>query len=112
MVRYYALIVCFFYCSICKGQDMLPPVGEWREHLPYNSTIDVTAGNGIVYAATPFSVFSVNTIENSIERFSRVTGLSETGVSTIQYDVLNDKLVIAYKNSNVDIIYRNDIYNI
>lgn len=91
---------------------MLPPIGEWREHLPYNSVIDVTAGKGMVYAATPYSVFSVTVADNTIERMSRVTGLNETGVNTIQYDKENDKLVIAYANSNIDIIYRNDIYNI
>ncbi|OSZ73779.1 hypothetical protein CAP36_17400 [Chitinophagaceae bacterium IBVUCB2] len=91
---------------------MLPPIGEWREHLPYNSTIDVTAGNGKVYAATPYSIFSVAVAGKLIERYSRVTGLNETGINAIQYDVVNDKLVIAYKNSNIDIIYRNDIFNI
>lgn len=94
------------------AQDPVPPIGQWREHLPYNSAIDVTAGNGIVYCATPYSLFSVKTIENSIERYSRVTGLNETGISTIKYDGANEKLFIAYSNSNVDIIYRNDIYNV
>ena len=50
--------------------------------------------------------------QRSVERLSRVTGLSETGISAIKYDVANSKLFIAYTNSNIDIIYRNDIYNI
>jgi len=95
----------------CRAQDPLPPVGEWREHLPYNNAIDVTAGNGKLYCATPYSLFSVNN-ENLIERYSRVTGLSETGVSAIKYDETTQKLFIAYTNSNIDIIYRNDIYNV
>ncbi|MBL7749407.1 MAG: hypothetical protein JNM19_18345, partial [Chitinophagaceae bacterium] len=94
------------------AQDPLPPVGLWREHLPYNSAIDVTAGNGIVYCATPYSLFSVNNIENSIERYSRISGLNETGISAIQFDIANNKLFIAYSNSNIDILYRNDIYNV
>ena len=43
---------------------------------------------------------------------SRITGLNETGVSGICYDELHDKLFIAYRNSNIDIIYRNDIFNV
>ncbi len=43
---------------------------------------------------------------------SKITGLSETGISTIMYDEINQKLLIAYSNSNIDIIYRNDIFNI
>ncbi len=89
-----------------------PPIGLWREHLPYNSAMDLTAGNGKVYCATPYSLFSVNVADNLVERWSRVTGLSETGISAIQYDQPAEKLFIAYSNSNIDIIYRNDIYNI
>lgn len=89
-----------------------PPIGQWREHLPYNSAIDVTAGNGKIYCATPYSLFSVNNTDNVVERFSRVTGLNETGVRAIKYDEINKKLFIAYTNSNIDIIYRNDIYNV
>ncbi len=43
---------------------------------------------------------------------SRITGLSETGISAIHYDKTNEKLVVAYSNSNIDIIYRNDIINV
>lgn len=94
------------------AQQPLPPIGQWREHLPYNSAIDVTAGEGKVYCATPYSLFSVNISNNMVERLSRVTGLNETGISTIQYDETNKKLFIAYNNSNIDVIYRNDIYNV
>ncbi len=95
-----------------EGQLPLPPVGQWREHLPYNSAIDVTAGGDKIWCATPYSLFSVNLLDNSIERQSRITGLNETGISAIKYDETNNKLFIAYSNSNIDIIYRNDIYNV
>lgn len=94
------------------AQDPVPPIGQWREHLPYNSAIDLTAGDGKVYCATPYSLFTVNVADNSIERLSRISGLNETGVNAIQYDEANKKLLIAYSNSNIDIIYRNDIYNV
>ncbi|MGB3006503.1 MAG: two-component regulator propeller domain-containing protein [Chitinophagaceae bacterium] len=97
---------------VVSAQDPLPPVGLWRDHLPYKSAVDVTAGNGKVFCATPYSLFSVNINDNVIERFSKINGLSETGISSIKYDEINEKLLIAYSNSNIDIIYRNDIYNI
>jgi hypothetical protein len=84
----------------------------WREHLPYNSAIDLTAGDAKIYCATPYSLFSVQIAGNDVERYSRVTGLNETGISAIKYDEANKKLFVAYTNSNIDIIYRNDIYNV
>jgi hypothetical protein len=74
--------------------------------------IDLAGGNEKVYCATSYSLFSVDRKDNSIERMSRVTGLSETGISAICYDRENEKLFIAYSNSNIDIIFRNDIINL
>jgi hypothetical protein len=84
----------------------------WREHLPYNSAIDVAAGDDKIYCATPYSLFFIDQSGNSIERMSRVTGLNETGISAINYNEATHKLFIAYSNSNIDILYRNDIYNV
>jgi hypothetical protein len=111
-VRYFIFITFFLISASLTAQQPLPPIGQWREHLPYNSAIDVTAAKDKVWCATPYSLFSVNISDNSIERVSRITGLSETGMSAIRYDEINDKLFIAYNNSNIDIIYRNDIYNV
>ena len=104
--------ILFFPTQLLLAQQSFPPIGQWQEHLPYNSAIDITASSDKMYCATPYSLFSVNVNDNSIERMSRMTGLSETGVSTILYDGINSKLFIVYTNSNIDIVYRNDIYNV
>jgi hypothetical protein len=111
-VRHFFLIFLICVGFKCYSQDPIPAIGLWREHLPYNSAIDVTAGEGKVYCATPYSLFSVNVTDRSTERYSRVTGLNETGISTIRYDQVSKKLFIAYSNSNIDIIHRNDIHNV
>lgn len=94
------------------AQDGLQGLGMWREHLPYNSAIDVTSSSSRVYAATPYSIFSVALNGDDIERMSRITGLSETGISTIRMDAATGKLVIAYTNSNIDIIEGATVHNI
>lgn len=95
-----------------KAQELPVPVGQWREHLPYNSAIDLAAGNTRVFCATPYSLFSVQLNEPVIERFSRVTGLSETGIRTICMNADRDKLLVAYSNSNLDILLNGRVYNI
>jgi hypothetical protein len=94
------------------AQNRLPPIGMWREHLPYHSAIDVTASDKKIYCATPFSLFSVDISTGEVERFSKVAGLSETGISTITYDPISKKLLIAYANSNIDVIDEKGFYNI
>lgn len=84
----------------------------WREHLPYQSALDVTASDKKIYCATPFSLFNVDIATKEVERMSRVSGLSETGISTIQFDPVSKQLFIAYTNSNIDVIDAKGIHNI
>jgi hypothetical protein len=90
----------------------LPAVGAWREHLPYGSAVAVAATETKIFCATPSSLFSVSPESGEVERFSKVSGLSETGVSTIAYDGVLKKLVVAYSNSNIDVIGENGIANV
>jgi len=69
-------------------------------------------GNNEIFCATPFSIFSIDLSDNSVSRMSRVNGLHETGISAIEYDAINNKLFIGYKTSNIDIVYRSDVFNI
>jgi hypothetical protein len=104
--------ILFFTGCCVHAQSNLPAIGEWREHLPYNSAIDVSAGNNRIYCATPYSLFSVSASGDNIERFSRINGLNETGVSCIRFDENGNKLVIAYSNSNIDVLKGNSVFNI
>src|ERR1700682_4439964 len=92
-----------FFISYCSPAQ-IPPIGNWREHLPYHQAIAVLASAEKLYCATPYSLFSVDIQENSIERISKINGLSEVGISTMQYDTQETKLIIAYSNSNIDVL--------
>ncbi len=108
----FTLFTLFSFLSKVISQDSIPPIGQWRDHLPYHSAIDLSAGNNKIFCATPYSVFSIDLSENSVSRMSRINGLHETGVSAISYNETSDKLFIGYRNSNIDIVYRNDIFNV
>ena len=108
----YWLIFLIFSCLRTSGQTNFPPIGEWREHLPYQGTIDVTASDNKVYAATPYSLFSIELSTKEINRISKVAGLSETGISAIKFDPVSKKLFIAYTNSNIDVLDEKGIHNI
>ena len=84
----------------------------WREHLPYQGSIDVTASSNKIYAATEYSLFSIDRQTDEVTRLSKVSGLSETGISAIEFDALSNKLYIAYSNSNIDIIDNAGIHNV
>ncbi len=100
-----------FVFSLSQAQNVA--IGQWRVHLPYNQGLAVAeAGNKIYCAARNGGLFSYNKIDNSIEKLSKINGLSDVNVTNLRYNKNIDALLIAYDNSNMDIIKNNSILNI
>jgi ligand-binding sensor domain-containing protein len=106
---------CAFFLTlmlIVNGAISQIPVGDWREHLPYQQASALVANTEKIFCATPYALFSIDIRENSIDRLNKMNGLTEVGVSSIGLDDQSGKLVIAYLNSNIDIVYKNSVFNI
>ena len=87
-------------------------VGSWRDHLPYSQAFLVTEGMNKVYCATGAGLFYFNKTDNSINRLTRIQGLSDFSVSALGFDQASGTLVIAYSNGNLDLLASNIITNI
>jgi hypothetical protein len=100
-----------FLLSVCitKGQNI--PIGEWLDHLPYKTTVSVTASDENVYCATPYSLFYYNKNDNSVNRMTRISGLSDIGISVIGFNKEMNTLLVAYSNANIDLVKDNAIIN-
>lgn len=82
------------------------PIGQWREHLNYQTTFQVVKGDKI-YAATEAALFAVDT-DSEITRYNKINQLNDIGVQQIGWDPTNQQLIVAYKNSNLDFL-KNDL---
>jgi hypothetical protein len=105
------LVISLILCCSALAQD-IPPIGNWREHLPYQTAIAISRTSTGIYAATPYSVFSIDLEENSINRLSKINGLSEASIQTIACDPASDQVVIAYTTGNIDIVHNQTVRNI
>lgn len=97
------------YTSVVSAQTA---IGEWRDHFPYNSTLNVVEGNDKVYAATEFGVFSYDLQDNSIERLTKINALSDAGISAMEWNSNLNVLVVGYGNGNLDVIREGRTVNI
>lgn len=105
------LIVCIFLAlqaTVAQGIA----IGEWRVHLPYAESHSVAHAGDLVYCASEVGLFYYNTTDNSIATLSKVEGLSDVGFSKIGFDDNTNTLLIAYTNTNIDLIQNNQIINI
>lgn len=111
-MRNILLSALFIILFISKSTAQIP-IGQWREHLPYNQAIAVAEdGFDRVYVATPFSLFYYSRADESINKISSVNRLSDIGVSTIAFDKEQKTLVVGYENGNLDLMKNDVIYNL
>jgi len=87
-------------------------IGQWKSYLPHNAAKYVTQSDEKIIYATDLSIFTIDKEDESIEYISKVEGLSETGISAIEYDNFNDQLIIVYDNSVIDIVKDDEIIGI
>lgn len=99
--------ICIY--NLLLAQNHIEPIGNWREHLPFQHCIQVVDGDK-VYAATDEAVFSV--ASNQMSRYTKITGLNDMGIADIAWDATTSQLVIAYTNSNIDLIKGSIVKNL
>jgi len=104
------LIALLLSVSYCQSQDA--PLGQWKDYFSYQDGLTVCEGGGNVYCCTSSGVFAYNLSDNSVQRYNKVTGLSDIGCTVARYNALTNTLVIGYSNGNIDLLSNNRITNI
>ncbi|MDQ3046433.1 MAG: hypothetical protein M3R27_02720 [Bacteroidota bacterium] len=87
-------------------------IGSWKDHLSYTSALAVAEGDNKVFCVTRGGVFVLNKNDNSLERLSKVNSLSDVEATNVNFNPYNNKVVIVYKNSNVDLLQNGQIINL
>lgn len=79
-------------------------VGQWVDHLSYNYTNSVAKVGNTVYVSNGQGLAKYNTTDNSIEKMTKIEGLSDVGVQLVRKCDANDALIVIYSNTNIDVI--------
>ncbi len=111
MLRFHLFIFMLFFNISSYAQNSA--IGAWNEHLPYIHGKIVADGNNKVFCATDDGLFAYLKEDFSLQRYSKLSGLNDFGVSTIEYSSTYKTLIIAYSNSNIDLVNDNgSVYNL
>lgn len=79
-------------------------LGQWRTHLPYRYCNLAEVTDDRVFCSTTGGLFTYSLVDNSIEKLSKIDGLSDVGVASMRWSDEKELLILAYQNSNIDII--------
>lgn len=83
------------------------PIGTWQSHVSYRSAKHLLKINNKIFCSTYNGLFSIDPADNKVINYSKVNGLSDTGISSMAYDSLENLLILAYRSGNLDLVYLN-----
>ncbi|TDO02802.1 putative secreted protein (Por secretion system target) [Sunxiuqinia elliptica] len=109
MKQFYLLL-----CLVCLsfGVQAQIGVGEWRDHLSYTSALQTIEANNKVYCITTGGLFTYDLADNSLQKFNQINGLSDVRPVQMAYGEAAEVVVLAYENSNLDLIFEQEVFNI
>jgi hypothetical protein len=112
-MKLYSIKIMWVFCLLLavkiNGQI---PNNSWRDHLPYTNAFQLAEVENSIFCATDGGLFSFNKGDNSLRKYSKVSGLSDVEISAINYSKDTKTLVVAYKNGNIDLVRDDSIINI
>ena len=103
---WYSLLI--FHFSLFIFHSASAQIGVWQTHVSYQSGQSVAVVGNIVYAATQNGFFYVDKTTNETTVLSKNSGLSDVGISRLLYVSDQKRLLIAYRNGNLDFLTLTD----
>ena len=87
-------------------------IGKWRDCLDHSKVYHVEYASDRVYAASKGGLFYLDLDDNTLNTLGKSNGLSDVRISAMGYDAASRTLVLAYDNSNIDILCNDRVYNL
>lgn len=103
-------LLCFLVCIVTFttwGQK-----GVWRDYYSYANAVKVADAGDKIFCATSGGLFYQDIQDKSLHKISTENGLSDIGIQTIAWNSTGKILLVAYENSNVDLIRENGVTNL
>ena len=82
----YLLILNLIY-TISNGQNSA--LYNWQDQLSYKNAIGITEVENTMYCATENGLFYYNKQDYTVNRLSKINGLSDIGITNLDYDKEN-----------------------
>jgi len=107
-----SIITVLLTTVVVAQTDHPVAMGKWRTHLAYNSVSQITQSSTSIYAISDGALFSVGKKDEDIQVFTKISGLNDVNIIKVEYDEINDQLLIVYKNGNIDLMHEVGVHNI
>ncbi len=110
LMKHCIKIFSILYSIGIIGQDIA--IGTWRTHFSYSNARILATNADKVFCAVENGLFSYTLNSGEIRKLSKLDGLSDAGISAMNYSPNANVLVIGYREGLIDFIYENEIVTI
>lgn len=100
MNRIFLIIFCFAFFN---AFSQIGP-RSWQDHLSLNNCNSIAKFNGKIYASNYNGIIKISEDDFSIEKLNKINGLNDVGIRLLRANPYNNKLLVIYDNSNIDVI--------
>lgn len=99
-----ARVLFFLFCAFCVPVFCQVGPRVWQDHVSLNSCNSVSKLGSMIYASNGVGVVRFEESELSPEAVTKINGLSDVGVLLLRTNPYNNRLLVIYENSNIDVI--------
>ena len=104
-------IIVLLMCVWINIQAQEIPIGTWRSHFNFQETHLVESADSKVFAATAHGLIYFDEEDNSLNKLTKIDGLSDVGITALAFDESLKLLTVGYGSGNLDIITSEGITN-
>ncbi|WP_210486719.1 two-component regulator propeller domain-containing protein [Rufibacter aurantiacus] len=112
LFRWVTLLSALLWGLASSAQTSQLPLGGWQVHVPNHRAKSIAETPSSVYCATEDGFFRYIKEEHTLQKLSRTDGFSDVNLSALSYDSASATLVVAYENTNLDLLKDGKVQNL
>lgn len=82
-------------------------IGTWKAYQAYSDITDIQPAERMIYVLTSNALYAYHKNDKSIQTFDKSTHLSDVNIAKIAYNRNAKRLLIVYRNNNIDLLDAN-----
>ena len=83
-------------------------IGDWKAYMAYSDVQEIEQAGNLIFVQASNNLYVYNSTDQSIQTFSKMNYLSDTDIQHIAYNKNAKRLLILYKNANIDLMNANN----
>lgn len=83
-------------------------IGDWKAYMAYSEVQEIEQAGNLIFVQASNNLYVYNPTDQSIQTFSKMNYLSDTDIQHIAYNKNTKRLLILYKNANINLMNVNN----